>query len=46
MPIEIGNNALIAAGSVITDSVPQNAFAIAREFQEIKENRAKKRKRF
>ncbi len=45
-PIELGNNALVAAGSVITDSVPQNAFAISREFQEIKENRAKKRKRF
>ena len=45
-PIEIGNNALIAAGSVITDSVSDNAFAIAREFQETKENKAKKRKRF
>ncbi len=45
-PIELGNNALVAAGSTITDSVPTNAFAIAREFQENKENRAKKRKRF
>lgn len=45
-PIEIGNNALVAAGSVITDNVPNDAFAIAREFQETKENKAKKRKRF
>lgn len=45
-PIEIGDNGLVAAGSVITDTVPKNAFAIAREFQETKENRAKKRKRF
>ena len=45
-PIEIGENGLVAAGSVITDTVPKNAFAIAREFQETKENRAKKRKRF
>lgn len=45
-PIELGDNALVAAGSTITDSVPTNAFAIAREFQENKENRAKKRKRF
>ena len=45
-PVEIGNNALVAAGSVITDSIPDDAFAIAREFQETKENKAKKRKRF
>lgn len=45
-PIEIGNGALVAAGSVITDKVSDNAFAIAREFQETKENKAKKRKRF
>ncbi|MBR2024994.1 MAG: hypothetical protein IKA02_04235 [Clostridia bacterium] len=45
-PIEIGNNALVAAGSVITDNIPDDAFAIAREFQETKENKAKKRKRF
>lgn len=45
-PLEIGDNALIAAGSVITDDVPSNALAIAREFQENKENWAKKRKRF
>ncbi len=45
-PIELGENALVAAGTTVTDSVPQNAFAISREFQEIKENRAKKRKRF
>lgn len=45
-PIEIGDNGLVAAGSVITDTVPKNALAIAREFQETKENKAKKRKRF
>ena len=45
-PLVIGDNALIAAGSVITDDVPTNALAIAREFQENKEGWAKKRKRF
>ena len=45
-PLVIGNGARIAAGSVITDDVPANALAIAREFQENKENWAKKRKRF
>ena len=45
-PLNIGAGARIAAGSVITDDVPPNALAIAREYQEIKENWAKKRKRF
>lgn len=45
-PLNIGTNALIAAGSVITDDVPANALAIAREFQENKDGWAKKRKRF
>ena len=45
-PLNIGANALIAAGSVITDDVPANALAIAREFQQNKENWAKKHKRF
>lgn len=45
-PLNIGANALIAAGSVITDDVPANALAVAREFQENKEGWAKKRKRF
>lgn len=46
LPLNIGDGARIAAGSVITDDVPANALAIAREFQENKENWAKKRKRF
>ena len=45
-PVEIGENGLVAAGSVITDNVPSNHFAIAREFQENKTNAAKRRKRF
>ncbi len=45
-PLVIGDNALVAAGSVITDNVPSNALAIAREFQENKDGWAKKRKRF
>lgn len=45
-PLNIGMGARVAAGSVITDDVPPNALAIAREYQENKENWAKKRKRF
>ncbi|MBO5440424.1 MAG: hypothetical protein J6A53_07205 [Clostridia bacterium] len=46
LPLNIGMGARVAAGSVITDDVPPNALAIAREFQENKEGWAKKRKRF
>ncbi len=35
-PIKIGDNAFVAAGSTITDAVPDNALAIARERQIIK----------
>jgi bifunctional N-acetylglucosamine-1-phosphate-uridyltransferase/glucosamine-1-phosphate-acetyltransferase GlmU-like protein len=37
-PVHIGDNAFIAAGSVITDAVPKNALAIARARQAVKEN--------
>ena len=36
--VEVKNNAYIAAGSTITDSVPENALAIARNRQVIKED--------
>lgn len=35
-PLEIGNNVITAAGSTITDSIPDNALAIARARQIIK----------
>ncbi|PIR16751.1 MAG: UDP-N-acetylglucosamine diphosphorylase/glucosamine-1-phosphate N-acetyltransferase [Deltaproteobacteria bacterium CG11_big_fil_rev_8_21_14_0_20_49_13] len=35
-PVEIGNNSTIAAGSTITESVPENSLAIARSRQVIK----------
>ena len=37
-PVEIGENAFVAAGSTITDSVPQKGLAIARQRQTNKEN--------
>ncbi len=37
-PIVVNKNSYIAAGSTITDEVPENALAIARERQTIKEN--------
>ena len=36
-PVIIGNNTVIAAGSTITDNVPENSLAIARERQKNKE---------
>jgi len=42
-PVEIGDDAWIAAGSVITKDVPPNALAIARAQQENKEGRGGKR---
>jgi len=42
-PVTIGDDAWIAAGSVITDDVPPNALAIARARQETKEGRGGKR---
>lgn len=37
-PVEVKNNAYIAAGSTITDEVPEYSLAIARERQTIKED--------
>ena len=37
-PVEIKDNAYIAAGSTITDLVPENSLAIARSRQVIKED--------
>ena len=42
-PVSIGDDAWIAAGSVITDDVPPGALAIARARQENKEGRGGKR---
>jgi bifunctional UDP-N-acetylglucosamine pyrophosphorylase/glucosamine-1-phosphate N-acetyltransferase len=44
-PVKVGNNAVIAAGSVITEDVPPYALAIARARQENKLGWAKKMKR-
>ncbi|MFA6309173.1 MAG: DapH/DapD/GlmU-related protein [Clostridia bacterium] len=42
-PVTVKENAYIAAGSTITDDVPENALAIARQRQIIKENWATKK---
>ncbi|MDR2046567.1 MAG: hypothetical protein LBP79_01450 [Clostridiales bacterium] len=44
-PLRVGDNAFIAAGSTVTDDVPENAFAIAREKQTVKKNYADKYKK-
>lgn len=36
-PVEVGEKAYIAAGSTITDNIPEDALAIARARQVIKE---------
>lgn len=41
-PVNIGNNVTVAAGSTITEDVPENALGIARERQINKENWKKK----
>jgi bifunctional UDP-N-acetylglucosamine pyrophosphorylase / glucosamine-1-phosphate N-acetyltransferase len=41
-PIEIGNDAFVAAGSTITKSIPDDGFAIARSQQMTKEGAAKR----
>ncbi|TYC58691.1 bifunctional UDP-N-acetylglucosamine diphosphorylase/glucosamine-1-phosphate N-acetyltransferase GlmU [Rhodobacterales bacterium] len=41
-PVQIGNGAFVAAGSVITDSVDRDAMAFGRARQTAKEGRAKK----
>jgi bifunctional UDP-N-acetylglucosamine pyrophosphorylase/glucosamine-1-phosphate N-acetyltransferase len=41
-PIEIGNDAFVAAGTTLTKSVPDGAFAIARAQLTVKEGAAKR----
>ena len=43
-PVSVGNNALIGAGSVITDTVPDKTIAIARAKQVNKQKKPKKRR--
>lgn len=43
-PVEVGAGAYVAAGSVITDAVPQDALALGRARQVLKESWAKKRR--
>jgi bifunctional UDP-N-acetylglucosamine pyrophosphorylase/glucosamine-1-phosphate N-acetyltransferase len=43
-PLEIGEGAYIAAGSVVTQAVPPDALAVGRARQELKEGWAKKRR--
>ena len=43
-PVQIGDNTVIAAGSTVTENVPENALSIARERQINKENYIKKTK--
>jgi len=43
-PVTIGEGALIAAGSTITDPVPEYSMGIARERQTVKENWVKEKK--
>jgi len=42
-PVTIGSNAYVAAGSVITKDVPDNALAVGRSKQDNKENWSKKK---
>ena len=44
-PLEIGKDAYIAAGSTITENVPEGALAIARERQTTKEGWLQKGKK-
>jgi bifunctional UDP-N-acetylglucosamine pyrophosphorylase/glucosamine-1-phosphate N-acetyltransferase len=43
-PVEIGDGAYLAAGSVITDPVPPDSLALGRARQVVKENWARKRR--
>ena len=43
-PVELSSGSYIAAGSVITDAVPEDALALGRSRQVIKEKWAKKRR--
>lgn len=42
-PVKVGDNAYIAAGSTITEDVPEDALAIAREKQTVKEGWVEKK---
>ena len=44
-PLEIGDGALVAAGSVVTEDVPGDSLAIARSTQTVKEGWAKRRRK-
>lgn len=44
-PLNIGAGAFVAAGSTITDDVPSNALAIARQYQKNRDGWAKKRRK-
>ncbi len=41
-PVTVGKNSFVAAGSTVTNDVPENALAIGRSRQENKENYVKK----
>lgn len=43
-PVNVGDGSLVAAGSVITEDVPENALAIARSKQSVKEDWAERRR--
>lgn len=43
-PVQVGDNAYTAAGSVITEDVPDNALAIARAKESVKKDWVKKKK--
>ena len=43
-PVRVGNDVYIAAGSTITDDIPEGAFAIARSRQTVKNGWKDKRK--
>ena len=42
-PVTIGSNSYVAAGSVITKDVPDNALGVSRAKQDNKENWSKKK---
>ncbi len=44
-PVTIGNGAFVAAGSTITSNVPDNALALSRTEQTVKENWAERRRK-
>jgi bifunctional UDP-N-acetylglucosamine pyrophosphorylase/glucosamine-1-phosphate N-acetyltransferase len=43
-PVEIGAGSYVAAGSVITDAVPEDALGLGRSRQVVKEGWARKRR--